>query len=320
MDGVSDAGDEGASSDAPAPVDAVPVEAILEDEEPTSPITDLDDVGDTAADATAAAEDTTERPNSQEDTPERKKAPEGLVWVPLAPEVYLHNSKTIDRFKHVKALVPKDLTLTELRHFLCPKVGCPFKELQIEIEGKQMWAGREMPLVEAEDREYRIKWRRVNRVSKLMQAKKIGGINGLSAEHGRTVLHFIALNGDSELFREALSDPKGDAELINVRDKLGDTALTIAAITGYVDILATCLEREADVETKNLKGRTALLLAAEHGHSDAVQTLLHANADLDPSHGTTCPSAMYLAELNQRSGVLRTIRQYLADTEGPDEF
>lgn len=26
---------------------------------------------------------------------------------------------------------------------------------------------------------------------------------------------------------------------------------------GYVDILATCLEREADVETKNLKGRTA---------------------------------------------------------------
>lgn len=34
MDGVSDAGDhEGASSDAPAPVDAVPVEAILEDEE-----------------------------------------------------------------------------------------------------------------------------------------------------------------------------------------------------------------------------------------------------------------------------------------------
>lgn len=211
---------------------------------------------------------------------ERRKAPEGLVWV------VMHNSKALGRFQHVKVLVPKELTLTELRHFLCGKVGCPFKELHIEIEGKPMWAGREMPLIEAEDRDYRIRWRRVNRVAKLMQSKQIGGINAVSWEQRRTVLHFIALNGDTDLFREAVSDPKADEDLINVRDKLGDTALTIAAITGYVDILATCLEKEADVEAKNLKGRTALLLAAEHGHSDAVQMLLVANAELDPGKGT----------------------------------
>jgi len=189
-----------------------------------------------------------------------------------------------------------------------------------QIEGKPMWAGREMPLIEAEDRDYRIRWRRVNRVAKLMQSKQIGGINAVSWEQGRTVLHFIALNGDTDLFREAVSDPKADEDLINVRDKLGDTALTIAAITGYVDILATCLEKEADVEAKNLKGRTALLLAAEHGHSDAVQMLLVANAELDPGKGTTCPSAMYLAELNQRDGVVKTIVQHLQDMAGDDEF
>lgn len=245
---------------------------------------------------------------------ERRKAPEGLVWV------VMHNSKALGRFQHVKVLVPKELTLTELRHFLCGKVGCPFKELHIEIEGKPMWAGREMPLIEAEDRDYRIRWRRVNRVAKLMQSKQIGGINAVSWEQGRTVLHFIALNGDTDLFREAVSDPKADEDLINVRDKLGDTALTIAAITGYVDILATCLEKEADVEAKNLTGRTALLLAAEHGHSDAVQMLLVANAELDPGKGTTCPSAMYLAELNQRDGVVKTIVQHLQDMAGDDEF
>lgn len=248
------------------------------------------------------------------ETQERRKAPEGLVWV------VMHNSKALGRFQHVKVLVPKELTLTELRHFLCGKVGCPFKELHIEIEGKPMWAGREMPLIEAEDRDYRIRWRRVNRVAKLMQSKQIGGINAVSWEQGRTVLHFIALNGDTDLFREAVSDPKADEDLINVRDKLGDTALTIAAITGYVDILATCLEKEADVEAKNLKGRTALLLAAEHGHSDAVQMLLVANAELDPGKGTTCPSAMYLAELNQRDGVVKTIVQHLQDMAGDDEF
>lgn len=248
------------------------------------------------------------------ETQERRKAPEGLVWV------VMHNSKALGRFQHVKVLVPKELTLTELRHFLCGKVGCPFKELHIEIEGKPMWAGREMPLIEAEDRDYRIRWRRVNRVAKLMQSKQIGGINAVSWEQRRTVLHFIALNGDTDLFREAVSDPKADEDLINVRDKLGDTALTIAAITGYVDILATCLEKEADVEAKNLKGRTALLLAAEHGHSDAVQMLLVANAELDPGKGTTCPSAMYLAELNQRDGVVKTIVQHLQDMAGDDEF
>lgn len=245
---------------------------------------------------------------------ERRKAPEGLVWV------VMHNSKALGRFQHVKVLVPKELTLTELRHFLCGKVGCPFKELHIEIDGKPMWAGREMPLIEAEERDYRIRWRRVNRVAKLMQTKKIGGINAVSQEQGRTVLHFIALNGDTDLFREAVSDPKADEDLINVRDKLGDTALTIAAITGYVDILTTCLEKEADIEAKNLKGRTALLLAAEHGHSDAVQMLLVANAELDPGKGTTCPSAMYLAELNQRDGVVKTIVQHLQDMDGDDEF
>jgi len=27
-----------------------------------------------------------------------------------------------------------------------------------QIEGKPMWAGREMPLIEVEDRDYRIRW------------------------------------------------------------------------------------------------------------------------------------------------------------------
>ena len=63
--------------------------------------------------------------------------------------------------------------------------------------------------------------RKLNRVTKLMQVKqpgsqkpsqkplRISDINGFTTE-GRTVLHLIALNGDTDLFRE---DPLKNARI-----------------------------------------------------------------------------------------------------------
>lgn len=246
----------------------------------------------------------------------RKDTPEGLVWV------VLQNSKAPEKFRCVKALIPKELSVTDIRRATSSKVGCPFKELQLQIDGEHMWTGRLQPFLNAEDREYKVKWRKINRLAKYIEHKQTGGAKGQCSKYGRTIMHYIALAGDVDLFQEAVAAVKANVdmeEFINIQDKCGDTVLTLAAIQGYTEIVALCIEREADLEKKTIKGRTAMLLATEHGHSDVVQTLLFANADLDPSKGTTCPGAIYLAELNQRLGVSQTIKQYLEDQEGADE-
>mmetsp|Transcript_18490 Transcript_18490/g.34655 ORF Transcript_18490/g.34655 Transcript_18490/m.34655 type:complete len:315 (-) Transcript_18490:76-1020(-) len=287
-----------------------PKSSLTEDEEAESPQSPLSEGHnpDTVADP--------DEPDEDSARARRKDTPEGLVWV------VLQNSKAPDKFRYVKALVPKELSITEIRRMVCSKLGCPFKELQLQMDGEHMWAGRKQPFLEAEDREYKVKWRKVNRLAKYIEAKQTGGVKGTCAKYGRTILHYIAIVGDVDLFQEAVGSVKADPdfqEYVNARDKLGDTALTLAAIAGYVEIVGLCLEREADVEIKNQKGRTAILLAAEHGHQDVVQTLLFANAELDPSKGTTCPGAIYLAELNQRDGVSKTIAQYLEDLQGAND-
>ncbi|CAE7318570.1 unnamed protein product [Symbiodinium natans] len=65
--------------------------------------------------------------DEDEEKKKKKDTPEGLVWVALV------NSKTVEKFRCVKALIPKELSITEIRRATCAKVGCPFKELQLQV-------------------------------------------------------------------------------------------------------------------------------------------------------------------------------------------
>ncbi|CAE6930478.1 unnamed protein product, partial [Symbiodinium sp. CCMP2456] len=120
-----------------------------------------------AADATVDQPDAVDAGEDEEDGDgkRRKDTPEGLVWV------VLQNSKAPEKFRCVKALIPKELSVTDIRRATSSKVGCPFKELQLQIDGEHMWAGRLQPFLNAEDREYKVKWRKINRLAKYIEHK-----------------------------------------------------------------------------------------------------------------------------------------------------
>ena len=61
---------------------------------------------------------------------------------------------------------------------------------------------------------------------------------------------------------------------INLKDKAGDTALTLAAGKGKLDAVKLLLNRGADAHAKNEAGDTALSLANQNGHSELHQLLL----------------------------------------------
>ena len=61
---------------------------------------------------------------------------------------------------------------------------------------------------------------------------------------------------------------------VAVKNKAGDTALTLAAAKGKLDAVKLLPNYGAHAHTKNDAGGTALSLSAEHGHSEIHQLLL----------------------------------------------
>lgn len=236
--------------------------------------------------------------------------------------VNFFNPKAPDKYRHKKVVMNIDTCVLDMRKMSCMKVGCAFKQLQLEIDGIAQWVGRVQPFKVYTEKTAKIRWKKIKRLNGFIEHNKVGGLNGRDGRYGRTVLHYGAIVGDLELCQEALNDKDTgiDPGLINVRDKLGDTALTLASIAGYYELVNLFIEKLADIETQNVKGRTAMLLSAEHGHTEVVQTLLIANANIGPLPGTQRPTPMYLAELNQRDGVRMTIKQYLRNQQGDPLF
>ena len=62
--------------------------------------------------------------------------------------------------------------------------------------------------------------------------------------------------------------------IINLKNKAGETALTLAATKGKLDAVKLLLNRGADALGKNEAGDTALSLASQNGHSELHQLLL----------------------------------------------
>src|SRR5207245_4866794 len=67
------------------------------------------------------------------------------------------------------------------------------------------------------------------------------------------------------------------------KSKLGSTALSWAALHGYIEIARPLAQAGADLNVKDAQGGTPFTLAFEAGHFDVVQALIKAGADADPS-------------------------------------
>ena len=68
------------------------------------------------------------------------------------------------------------------------------------------------------------------------------------------------------------------ANLLNLRDRAGDTPLHLAAAEGHAQVVDELLYRGAEVETRNLAGRTSLHVASMNGHIHVIFILCSAGA------------------------------------------
>ncbi|AVP88191.1 Putative ankyrin repeat-containing protein [Candidatus Phycorickettsia trachydisci] len=141
-----------------------------------------------------------------------------------------------------------------------------------------------------------------------------------TTQTGDTPLHCAAKNGhtktvESLLYKatklEAINpflyvtckDLSGIEELLNykpniieVRNKNGDTSLHIAAQEGHLDIVKKLLDYKANIEATNKGGWTPLLKAAQRGHCQVVQLLLNEGANIEAATQAGDTPLHYAAE------------------------
>lgn len=93
---------------------------------------------------------------------------------------------------------------------------------------------------------------------------------------GDTLLTVAAYNGQGGAVGVLLEDP---STRVDLRNRMGFTALTAAAMKGEVEIARALLDAGASVEGDNTGGRTPLMFAAMFGREEAVRLLLDRGAD-----------------------------------------
>eukprot|EP00927_Polykrikos_kofoidii_P017954 TRINITY_DN18244_c0_g1_i1.p1 TRINITY_DN18244_c0_g1~~TRINITY_DN18244_c0_g1_i1.p1 ORF type:complete len:404 (-),score=72.34 TRINITY_DN18244_c0_g1_i1:224-1435(-) len=223
-----------------------------------------------------------------------------------------------------KVQIPRKSMVNEIRKALCAVTSRAAGQTEIKIDGIVM-ADSRLRVFNDRDPPYIVEWFSENRMGALMRkhrlrnfAARSAGVSGLN----RTILHFAAMQGDTDLILEVLEDPRMQPmiySLVNAQDAFGDTAMTIAAALNFFDIVETMIDKQGDMEKQNLCGRTAMQLAAEHGHGQTVMSLLRGGAIWDkPNKGTSFPTAKHLAELNKRVGALKAMDDFVKDkTEDP---
>ncbi|KAJ2941213.1 hypothetical protein O0L34_g10448 [Tuta absoluta] len=96
---------------------------------------------------------------------------------------------------------------------------------------------------------------------------------------GANPLHLAAWKGDVDIVNMLLahSNPRVD---INQQTSDQETAVLIAARSGYVQVVEVLISHGADVTIKNIKDESALDLAAFFGRLETVQLLLRVRPDL----------------------------------------
>mmetsp|Transcript_22071 Transcript_22071/g.39333 ORF Transcript_22071/g.39333 Transcript_22071/m.39333 type:complete len:227 (+) Transcript_22071:1-681(+) len=207
----------------------------------------------------------------------------------------------------------------ELRKVISAFTGVPPREVNIQVNGKELKEAREPAFVDFDPKNDVVLWYRKDRMKSIMATRKIHAMDHLD-KFERSLVHFTVIDGDTELTQEVLDHKDFDMRLMNKRDIFGDTGLMLASIQGYTDLVELLLDRQAGLEYQNIYGRTALMMAAEHGHHEVVRSLLRAGATTEPNPGTTRPDALSLARSNTRYKVIKAVKQHKIELEAAKEL
>ena len=108
---------------------------------------------------------------------------------------------------------------------------------------------------------------------------------------------------------------------IDARDRHGGTALMIAAVKGFGEVVGWLIEHGAALDHKGKYGLTALMLAVINGHVDVVRKLADAGANVD-LRGTDSPgfaekTALELATELNHAGMVEILRSTVERSRNP---
>jgi ankyrin repeat protein len=129
---------------------------------------------------------------------------------------------------------------------------------------------------------------------------------------GSNALHFAAQAGKEEALAELLKQPNID---INAGNKVGGTALILAAMNGCHDAVHRLLDNGADPRTANQQGCNALHATASNGYVAVVETLINSENDKDFIDSTTHNgfTPLLLAAQKGKADVVRLLAERGAD-------
>jgi ankyrin repeat protein len=192
---------------------------------------------------------------------------------------------------------------------LQPRFGAPSKSPEqqvLEIEARRSGAGTNLMLPgeapDAQDQE-------IQRIKLLIQNSP----DLINAAGNGSVYPPLIQAAHSDFLRVAryLLDNQAN---VNVKDNLGETALTMAAAGGHRAIVELLLSRGAEVNAKGLLGYTALHQAAKYGFQAVIETLLANHADVNaPDNNGDTP--LFLAAAN---GKLKNVQLLLDAGANPN--
>lgn len=144
-------------------------------------------------------------------------------------------------------------------------------------------------------------------------AKNVTGPRKFRDKNGRTFLARACSNNDLESARARYDERPHD---LNVADNAGNTPLQIASLEGYIDIVEFLLQKNCEVDSKNIDKETPLIDAVENGHVEVVKLLLKYGAN--PRQGNAKGDEPYELVQHEDENSYQEIRKLITEAKSSD--
>jgi ankyrin repeat protein len=130
-------------------------------------------------------------------------------------------------------------------------------------------------------------------------------------------LRWAATEGHENVVRVLIGKDSGIREIVDVKDRVGKTALHLASLYGHHSVCSLLLENGADVEMRAACSMTSIHLAACQGHEQTVKILLDHGAAIERTTHSG-ETALHWAVKNGHLNVINLLLARGANIEASD--